>query len=67
MPVATPKFKPIPNLPHAEYAYATDAQTRQFWIFCRCLACGDVYERPCSNPQRADRWVVYFGGLHRDC
>jgi hypothetical protein len=63
---AAPKYTPIPNLPHVEYAYGKD-RTGQFWVYCRCLNCGDTYQRPCSQPTRADRWVVYYGSLHRDC
>lgn len=62
-----PKYTPVPNLAHVEYAYGTDKVSKQFWVFCKCNGCGELYKRPCSDPPRASRWVVYFGGLHRDC
>lgn len=53
----------VPNHPFAQYETGYDAHG-QFWVRCRCTHCGDTWQKPCSQPQRASLHVYRYALQH---
>lgn len=55
-------LQPITGHPYALYAVECDEW--ETWIVCRCMLCGDEWQRRCSKDYGVARWTHRYALAH---